>query len=275
MDDTREGDSLEEVWRALSDPTRRGLLDRLRSGPRTTGDLAADFPNLSRFGVMKHLGVLEDAGLIVTRKQGRRRMNHLNAVPIRRIYDRWVSKYEDRWASSLLRLKHRSERPTRKETSMGTKLIDTPARIAVIETAIEIAAPRDKVYDTFVNDIANWFYESEESRPHRTAVFEPTLGGKFYMRDDSGETAGDENLLAIVTLVRPGRKLRMKGDFTMPQAMIANATISFEDYPMDGGTGTRISISHRMMGEFEDDLPAGFEEGWLDGLQKLKALAEG
>ncbi|MFG0326157.1 MAG: SRPBCC domain-containing protein [Phycisphaerales bacterium JB037] len=269
MDDTLETDALEQVWRALSDPTRRGILDRLRSGPRTTGDLAGEFPNLTRFGVMKHLGVLEDAGLIVTRKQGRTRVNHLNAVPIRRIYDRWVSKYEDRWASSLLRLKHRAERPARKGTSMGTKLIDTPARIAVVETAIEIAAPRDKVYDAFVNDIGNWFYPDHEPG-NKTAHFEPTLGGKFYIRDETGEKKGDENLMAIVTLVRPGRKLRLKGDFTLPEAIVANVTIAFED----AGSGTKISISHRMMGEFEDDLPAGFEEGWLDGLQKLKALVE-
>ena len=153
---------------------------------------------------------------------------------------------------------------------MGTKLIDAPARVALVETEIQINAPRAQVYEAFVSDAANWFYESEESRPHRTAVLEPKLGGKFYMRDETGEKAGDENLLAIITLVRPGRKLRMKGDFTMPHAMIANVTIAFEDE----GNGTRVSISHRMIGEFDDDLPAGFEEGWLDGLQKLKALVE-
>lgn len=102
-------DTLDQVFRALSDPTRRRVLDLLRERPRTTGELVQGFPELSRFAVMKHLGVLVAAGLVVVRKEGRRRWNHLNAVPLRMMYERWVSRYESAWAGSLLGLKRASE----------------------------------------------------------------------------------------------------------------------------------------------------------------------
>ena len=108
-------DGLDDVWKALSDPTRRRILDLLRDGPRTTGDLVGAFPEMTRFGVMKHLGVLEDARLVISAKQGRVKWNHLNPMPLRQIYERWVSKYEDQWASSLSRLKRLAEADEHKE----------------------------------------------------------------------------------------------------------------------------------------------------------------
>jgi DNA-binding transcriptional ArsR family regulator len=97
-------DELDSVWKALSDPTRRAILDLLRQSPRTTTAIVETFPELTRFGVMKHIDVLRNAGLINTREEGRQRVNSLNAVPIRRIYERWVSRYTDFWADKLLRL---------------------------------------------------------------------------------------------------------------------------------------------------------------------------
>ena len=96
---------LDDVWKALSDPTRRAILDLLRKGSRTTTEIVETFPHLTRFGVMKHIDVLREAGLINTREEGRQRFNSLNAVPIRQIYERWVSHYQDFWADNLLRLK--------------------------------------------------------------------------------------------------------------------------------------------------------------------------
>ena len=89
------GDELDAVWKALSDPTRRSILDLLRQGPRTTTQIVEAFPHLSRFGVMKHIEVLREAGLIHTREERRQRINSLNVVPIRRIYERWVGRFED------------------------------------------------------------------------------------------------------------------------------------------------------------------------------------
>src|ERR671927_1681714 len=101
---------LDSIWKALADETRRTVLDFLRSGPKTTTAIVEQFPDLSRFAVMKHLDVLRQSALVVTRDEGRQRINSLNAVPIRMIYERWVSKYEGLWAGTLLRVKEAAER---------------------------------------------------------------------------------------------------------------------------------------------------------------------
>jgi DNA-binding transcriptional ArsR family regulator len=98
-------DELDGVWKALSDKTRRSILDLLRQGPRTTTQIVDAFPHLSRFGVMKHIDVLREVGLIQTREERRQRINSLNVVPIRQIYERWVGRFEELWASHLLRIK--------------------------------------------------------------------------------------------------------------------------------------------------------------------------
>lgn len=102
-------DQLDKVFKALADPTRRRILDLLRDGPMMTTAIAASFDDLSRFGVMKHLDVLKQCGLVVARKEGRRRYNSLNAVPLRQIYERWVSRYSDLWAGGLLRVKQAAQ----------------------------------------------------------------------------------------------------------------------------------------------------------------------
>jgi DNA-binding transcriptional ArsR family regulator len=100
---------LDAVFKALAEPTRRAILDLLRKGPRTTTEIVTEFPHLTRFGVMKHIDVLREAGLIRTREAGRQRVNSLNAIPIRQIYERWVSQYEGMWAEGLLRIKEDAE----------------------------------------------------------------------------------------------------------------------------------------------------------------------
>lgn len=97
------------VWKALAEPTRRKILDLLREGPRTTGDLCSAFRR-SRFAVMKHLGVLERAKLVLVRPRGRERWNYLNVAPIHAIYDRWVRPYESIWASGFSNLKRLAEK---------------------------------------------------------------------------------------------------------------------------------------------------------------------
>ena len=97
------------VFKALADPTRRHLLDRLfvKDG-RTLSDLESDLA-MTRFGVMKHLRVLEAAGLVVARKSGREKLHFLNPVPIRLIHNRWIDKYTERQASALADLKNELE----------------------------------------------------------------------------------------------------------------------------------------------------------------------
>jgi DNA-binding transcriptional ArsR family regulator len=104
-----KADDLDPAWKALSDPTRRAILDLLRQGPRTTTEIVDAFPHLTRFGVMKHIDVLREADIIETRQEGRQRINSLNVVPIRQIYERWVGRFEELWSSHLLRIKEIAE----------------------------------------------------------------------------------------------------------------------------------------------------------------------
>jgi uncharacterized protein YndB with AHSA1/START domain/DNA-binding transcriptional ArsR family regulator len=100
---------MDAVFKALADPTRRGLLDELfREDGQTLSALEARLP-MTRFGVMKHLRVLEEAGLVTTRQRGREKLHFLNPVPIRLVHDRWVSKYAEPWAAALTGLKRRLE----------------------------------------------------------------------------------------------------------------------------------------------------------------------
>ena len=117
-------DELDPVWKALSDPTRRAILDFLRERPRTTTAIVDAFPHLTRFGVMKHLEVLRQAHLVQTREAGRQRVNSLNVVPIRQIYERWVGPFQELWSNELLRIKDIAEkdRPgTKRATSHKKK----------------------------------------------------------------------------------------------------------------------------------------------------------
>jgi uncharacterized protein YndB with AHSA1/START domain len=105
---------VDDVFRALADPTRRSLLDELfREDGQTLNALEQHF-EMSRFGVMKHLRLLEEAGLVVTRRQGREKLHFLNPVPIRLIHDRWVSKYAEPWVTALSDVKTRLEQTMEK-----------------------------------------------------------------------------------------------------------------------------------------------------------------
>jgi DNA-binding transcriptional ArsR family regulator len=101
------------VFKALADPTRRALLDALRDRPLTTGELCAAHPEMSRFGVMSHLKVLEEAGLVLVEREGRTRWNHLNPVPFREVVARWVRPIAEAPADELIALRSAAEQRVR------------------------------------------------------------------------------------------------------------------------------------------------------------------
>ena len=97
---------MDDVFKALADPTRRALLDELfQNDGQTLSALEGRLP-MTRFGVMKHLKQLEQAGLVVTRRRGREKLHYLNAIPIRLLYDRWVNKYTEPWVATLTGMKY-------------------------------------------------------------------------------------------------------------------------------------------------------------------------
>jgi uncharacterized protein YndB with AHSA1/START domain len=127
---------VDEVFKALADPTRRELLDELfRADGQTLSALEERFP-MTRFGVMKHLRQLEEAGLIVTRRRGREKLHFLNPVPIRLIHDRWVSKYAEPWAAALSDLKENLEKSMEKVFEIYIRT--TPERLwqAIVDPQI-------------------------------------------------------------------------------------------------------------------------------------------
>jgi uncharacterized protein YndB with AHSA1/START domain/DNA-binding transcriptional ArsR family regulator len=146
---------LEPIFKALADPSRRRLLDRLyeRDG-QTLTELAEALPGMTRFGVMKHLRVLEDAGLVTTRRSGREKLHHLNPVPIRLIHDRWIGKYRAARAAALAELK----------VDLEDTMSNSDTRPAQVYS-VWIRAPREKVWDAITNPefTRRYFYGSEPS----------------------------------------------------------------------------------------------------------------
>jgi uncharacterized protein YndB with AHSA1/START domain len=130
---------MDEVFKALADPTRRGLLDELfKQDGQTLSALEGRLP-MTRFGVMKHLRVLEEAGLVTTRRRGREKLHFLNPVPIRLVHDRWVSKYAEPWAAALTGLKHELEERTM-EKVFEIYIKTTPERLWEAITDPELRA---------------------------------------------------------------------------------------------------------------------------------------
>lgn len=131
---------MDEVFKALNDPSRRQLLDALfEQDGQTLGELCEVLPSMTRFGVMNHLSVLEEGGLISTRKDGRRKLHYLNPVPIRLVADRWISKFATPTVGAMAAIKQDLERKEPKMT--------TPSH--VYETFI--AAPPEKVWEAIVD----------------------------------------------------------------------------------------------------------------------------
>jgi DNA-binding transcriptional ArsR family regulator len=160
------------VWTALADPTRRRILDLLRERPRTTGELAERFPT-TRFAVMKHLAVLEKARLVLVRRSGRERWNHLNAVPLQRVYGRWVKPHEAVWAAKLTGLKSRLE-----GANMPTETVTST--IEQVELEIEIAAPPVRVWKAPTEDTTFWWPRDFYTNPKAKGFhIEPKLGGRM------------------------------------------------------------------------------------------------
>ena len=168
---------MEKIFRALADPTRRKVLDALRRRDgQTLGELEARF-EMTRFGVMKHLRVLEAAGLVVTRRSGREKLHYLNAVPIRLIHDRWISKYAEPWAAGLSQLKKDMEEPMDKPRHVFEVWIQTtPA--ALWDAITNPAITRKYFYDSEVR--SDW---KPQSRVAHYIAGELALDGKVLESD--------------------------------------------------------------------------------------------
>jgi len=137
------------VFKALASPTRRAILDRLAEGPATTGDLVSATPDLTRYAVMQHLGVLEEAGLVLVTRAGRNRFNHLNAIPLREVYERWVGAIAGSSATEMLALRRHVERKTMTSHERP--------RIVRVENELRFDAAPERVFAAMTTDTLEWF----------------------------------------------------------------------------------------------------------------------
>ena len=254
----------DRVFKALSDPTRRALLDRLfaRDG-RTLSDLEGAV-EMTRFGVMKHLRVLEDAGLVVTRRSGREKLHFLNPVPVRLIHDRWIDKYTERPVSALTQLK----------ADLENEMSET---IKVFE--IYIKAPAQKVWDAITTPewTARYGYKAHSEYDLRPGGAFRAVANEQMRSFGLPETIIDGEVIEA----DPPHKLVHTYRFLFNDANRAEGftRITWEVVTTSGGF-TRLTVTHDVTGaplaagmvtsKFSDQGGGGWN--WI--LSDLKSLLE-
>jgi uncharacterized protein YndB with AHSA1/START domain len=243
------------VFKALADPTRRLLLDRLfeRDG-RTLTELESQL-DMTRFGVMKHLRVLEDAGLVVSRKTGRTRSHYLNPVPIRRIHDRWIGKYTERQAAALSELK--------------TQLEET------VTTMTEDKALTTQVYRVFIQATPERIWEAITT-PEFTAKY--FHGARIRVDEDhyvshgpDGAVWGDDKVLEY----DPPRRLvhGWRSMYDEEMAKERSSRVTWEIEPQDDGT-CMLTVVHDQLEGAPKTAASVSGRGWMYVLSGLKTLLE-
>jgi DNA-binding transcriptional ArsR family regulator len=243
------------LWRALADPTRRRILDRLRAGPAITGEIAAAFP-ISRIAVMRHLEVLAEAELITSRKRGRERWHYLNAVPLERLHRRWAGPVEAGFASGLLRLQDQVE----------AERVDSSRPPVDVALDVVIAGSRHAVFESITARIGEWWGPPAVDARATGVSLGPGLGGRFV--EHWGDTGGQ--IIATVTGLEPGRHLRLTGPFHFGLAL-GDAVFDLEDTP----GGTLVRFSFRAVGAIDPAVIEGIESGWTTLVaSRLKAWVE-
>jgi DNA-binding transcriptional ArsR family regulator/uncharacterized protein YndB with AHSA1/START domain len=249
------------LWRALSSPVRRRILDRLRDGPRTTGELAANFPRLSRFAVMQHLGVLVDARLVLVRREGRFRFNYLNAVPLVQVYERWVSTYAAPIAHGALALKNFVERSaTEGGQPVPSSQPPQQPRLAKIESEVRIEAPPARVFEALTTRLDAWW--QFRVRDGSTIVVEPRIGGRIF--EDWGEGRGV--LYGTIAQFDPPHSFCSAGVNGWKSATF----ITWHRLePADDGRATILRKSMQFYGDVTDDFVTGMEQGNRAIMEKL------
>jgi len=254
---------MDEVFKALADPTRRGLLDELfREDGQSLSTLERRLP-MTRFGVMKHLRLLEEAGVVVARRRGREKLHYLNPVPIRLIHDRWVSKYAEPWAAGLSELKHDLE----DETMQTVKTVSWAEGTAPV-------AEGTAVFEVFIKTTPERLWEAITDPEQRKRY-------SFGVETNSDWTPGSEYTAGVPGVVEiaagrnvevdPPRLLVQTFDALWSEEVKAQGTtrVTWEIEPV--GTSCRLTVTH-------DQLPpaanAELYGGWPMILSGLKTLLE-
>lgn len=255
-------DDLDAAFKALADPHRRLLLDRLRARDgQTLTELGSDVA-MSRFGVMKHLKVLEAAGLVVSRKVGRERFHYLNPVPIRRLYDRWVSRYAEPWARTLTGLKDalEKERMDQTESVVAMEGVATPPAHVY---QVFIRATPERVWEAITDgELTRRYYFGSRAesdwQPGSPYAYRAPDGGSLV----EGEVLEAEPPRRLVTSFRPRWGSETDG---------ATTTVRWEIEPL--GSVCKVTVVHEGL-DVGTPLGRGIDDGWSRILSGLKTLLE-
>jgi uncharacterized protein YndB with AHSA1/START domain/DNA-binding transcriptional ArsR family regulator len=257
--------AMDAVFKALADPTRRGLLDELfkRDG-QSLSELEERVP-MSRFGVMKHLRVLEEAGLVTTLRRGREKLHFLNPVPIRLAHDRWVSKYAEPWAATLTGLKRQLE-----EEPM--EAVDVPHRVPLSPSPEGAGAMA--VFEIYIKTTPERLWE---------AITDPTLRAKysFGVQTHSDWTPGSSYEAGVPGVVQIAAGENLEVD--PPRRLVQSFNALWSDDVKAAGT-SRVTWEIHQVGDscqltvIHDELPLGANPelygGWPMILSGLKTLLE-
>ncbi len=237
---------MDAVFKALADPTRRLLLDSLRDRAGQTLTELESGLGMSRFGVMKHLKVLEEAKLVTTRREGRFKYHYLNASPIQEVADRWIAPYQKPFARYALNLKAMLE--------SRRKMSEKPD--FVLETYIRTTP--HALWDAITNpEMTSQYYYGGRVQP------ELRVGGRFYYLDPDGEVNLDGEVVEIV----PGKKLvtTFKARWA-PQGAVTRVQYEIEQL----GETCKLTLTHFDAAAAQ----AGVETGWPMIIAGLKTLLE-
>jgi DNA-binding transcriptional ArsR family regulator/uncharacterized protein YndB with AHSA1/START domain len=243
------------LWRALSDPTRRRILDLLRERPRTTGQIAGNF-KVSRIAVMRHLDVLAGAGLVTSRKRGRERWHYINAVALERLHSRWFEPHAASWASRLLRLQRTVE-----AEAARVNLPDSEVDVAL---DVEIGATPAEVFSALTEDPGGWWGHPFLSARAMGLSLEPRLGGALVEQWEQGGA-----VVAYVTGWQADTHLGLTGPF---HGVVVGAA-RFDLAPTE--LGTLLKFSFRAVGAADPAYVEAMGSGWTELLsRRLKTLVE-
>ncbi|WP_134701994.1 metalloregulator ArsR/SmtB family transcription factor [Ammoniphilus sp. YIM 78166] len=259
------GHEITDIFKALAHPSRVEILDYLKDGPLTTGELSDKF-NVSRYAIMKHLNILESAGLVVVRRQGRIRLNFLHALPLQQLYNRWVSQYESQLASSLLRLKNNLEDHKGDLNNMENNQEKIAMSSFQIEQEVVINVPRERVFQALTDEINEW-WAIRLGTPDSKFTFEPKINGLFY--EDWGN--GQGSVWGTVIYFKEHEEIRLNGLLGMQGAVNSNYIYKLEER----GNSTLLKLSHQAAGLLEPHWEEAHQQGWNELLGKhLKAYLE-
>jgi uncharacterized protein YndB with AHSA1/START domain len=239
-------DDPDRLWRALASPVRRRILDALRDGPRATREVAELVPELSRYAVMQHLEVLVGAGIVLVERRGRDRLNHVNPVPLRAFYERWVTRYGDDTAKQLTALKRYLE----EGPAMSTIHADT-VRTVRIEAELSFRASAERLFRAMTDpvDIARWFPFTYGGDRVRRIVLEGRVGGAQY--EDWGDGRG--HLYGQVTDWDPPHRFGVRSRLHAGTVMDTLVTVEAL------GDDALLRSSRVIVGPMTDDEVAGIE----------------